>query len=106
MKTRRKKFSIRDIRTVAVAANVDPRTVAKVIAGEPTRPVARARVERALAELPTGRLTSSEHPEWLTIVDPSNRPLDLTRPLDIPGWEVVDAKRGLVRRKRKKGRTR
>lgn len=39
-----------ELRRLSVAAGVDPRTVARVIAGAPTKGLQRARVERALRE--------------------------------------------------------
>lgn len=38
-------------RAIAAHAGCDPRTVAKVISGSPVRPLAKARVLRALADL-------------------------------------------------------
>ncbi|HWA76559.1 MAG TPA: hypothetical protein VG937_29695 [Polyangiaceae bacterium] len=40
-----------ELRRVAVEATCDPRSVAKVLTGAPTRPTVRKRVEKALREL-------------------------------------------------------
>jgi hypothetical protein len=40
----------RVVREVAVAAQTDPRTVARVLAGEPTREATRSRIASALLE--------------------------------------------------------
>jgi hypothetical protein len=44
------------VRRIAVAADVHPRTVSRVLAGLPTRGAPRERIERALAEAGLSRL--------------------------------------------------
>ena len=45
-----KKFSVVQVRELAVAAECDPRTIRKILAGEPGKGVVRERVERVLRE--------------------------------------------------------
>jgi hypothetical protein len=45
-----RRLPIHQLRQLGVAADVDPRTVARVVAGSPTKGIQRARVERALRE--------------------------------------------------------
>ncbi len=47
----KRRLPLHQEREVAVAASVDPRTVRRVMAGEPVRIMARERVERALRKL-------------------------------------------------------
>ncbi len=51
MTTKVRRLSRHQELEVAVKASADPRTVRKVVAGEPVRGVARERVERALREM-------------------------------------------------------
>jgi len=45
-----KKLAAHEIRELCVLASVDPRTVAKALAGEKVRPLPLERIRRALAE--------------------------------------------------------
>lgn len=45
------RITAHQVRTIAVAASCDPRTVRKVLDGEPVQPMVLARIRRALEAL-------------------------------------------------------